>query len=87
MESKYVTKALEIAEMLQNKAEVYGNQFETSEAMLKLVYPDGIAPHQYKDAAIFINIFDTIIRMTNSEYTQGFDYLAGYGIIGATINK
>jgi hypothetical protein len=78
----YRDKALEVAELLERKAEQYGQSYEAVGDILKMFYPNGISPDQYSEVAIFVRILDVMHRKANGGYSEAFRYIAGYGLLG-----
>ena len=60
-------------------------KFEKSEEILKVLYPDGIEPKQYKDMLAVTRIIDKLFRIATQKEAFGespFKDIAGYGILG-----
>ena len=86
----YETLGKEVGALVDTKQECYGNSFGNSEAFLRLLYPDGIKPEQYKDLLTIIRIFDKLKRIATNNDSLGEDPWAdicGYSILALGGNK
>lgn len=85
----YIDTAIEIGKLVESKQKKYGNSFGKSEEVLKVLYPNGIKPDQYKNLLTIIRILDKMFRMATSA-TDDEEYpeldICGYGLL-AVINK
>ena len=75
----------EIGRLVQEKNLAYGSSFLKSEKILKVLYPDGIKPDQYKDMLAITRIVDKLFRIASRKNAFGespFKDIAGYGILG-----
>jgi len=75
----------EIGKLVDEKNTAYGSAFEKSEEILKVLYPDGIEPNQYKDMLAVTRIVDKLFRIATKKDAFGespFKDIAGYGILG-----
>jgi len=86
----YKDKGKEIGVLVEKKNKAYGSAWEKIAEFLKLLFPDGIKPWQYKDVGLLVRVFDKQVRVSNKteENKDDFDEspwqdVAGYGIIGA----
>jgi len=81
----YMYKALEVAKVVKEKNEAYGSAFAKAGEFLKLLYPDGIQPEQYKDALLLVRIFDKQMRIATDKDALGenpYQDIQGYGLLG-----
>jgi len=75
----------EIGKLVDLKNNAYGSSFEKSEQILKILYPDGVEPSQYKNMLALTRIIDKLFRIANQKDAFGespFKDIAGYGILG-----
>jgi len=75
----------EIGKLVDEKNAAYGSSFEKSEEILKILYPNGIEPKQYKDMLAVTRIVDKLFRIATQKEAFGespFKDIAGYGILG-----
>ena len=75
----------EIGKLVDQKNAAYGSSFEKSEQILKVLYPNGIKPDQYKDMLAITRIVDKLFRIATNRDAFGespFKDIAGYGILG-----
>lgn len=74
-----------IAEMLTEKELAYGNAYDKSEQFLRLLYPDGVKPENYRHLLFQTRIFDKLMRIANNKNAFGeepYKDIAGYGTKG-----
>lgn len=65
----------------------YGNSFGKTGDFLKLLYPDGIKPEQYKDALLIVRVFDKLMRVAHQKDAfeeSPWSDLCGYAILGVS---
>ena len=80
---KYGEIGQRIGELVDVKNDAYGNAFHKSGEFLKVLYPNGIKPEQYKDMLAVVRIFDKLMRIANGNQGDENAYMdiAGYGIL------
>ena len=82
----YEKKGQEIGKLVDEKQAAYGDSFGKSGEIMKILYPEGINPEQYKDALAIIRIIDKLFRIANDKGYGGenpFMDIAGYGLLGS----
>jgi len=87
---KFEKIGTEIGKLVDEKNIAYGSAFEKSEEILKVLYPDGIEPKQYKDMLAVTRIVDKLFRIATQKEAFGespFKDIAGYGILGVANDK
>lgn len=75
----------EIGKLVDLKNRAYGSSFEKSEQILKVLYPNGVEPSQYKDMLAITRIVDKLFRIASQKEAfdeSPFKDIAGYGILG-----
>ena len=84
----FMTKAVQVAELVTEKNKAYGNSSESSVEFFKLLYPNGVPVEQYQNVLLFARMFDKLKRIANNqEGFQGEDAkqdLLGYALLLAT---
>jgi hypothetical protein len=83
---KYEDKGSELGKLVDEKQAAYGDSFGKSGKIIKILYPDGIKPKQYKDALAIVRIIDKLFRIANDKGYGGenpFMDIAGYGLLGS----
>ena len=88
LHDKFKKTAKEIGELLVVKNTAYGNSFNTSGEILRVLYPEGVRPDQYEDLLAIARIIDKLYRIASKE--DGKDQMgespyrdiSGYGILG-----
>ena len=88
MSKDYESLGEQIGILLNEKQACYGNAFGKMEEVFKILYPSGIATHQYKDVLTLARILDKVFRITNlpedRKDTMGeepYKDIAGYAIL------
>lgn len=85
MENVYEKIGAEIGKLVQEKNDAYGDSFAQSDKILKVLFPDGVKPNQYRDLLAICRIVDKLFRIAyNKEYAgeNPFKDIVGYGILG-----
>lgn len=59
-------KAQEIAELVEQKSEAYGNSFHRVHKVLEELYPKGIQIAQYSDLLPIIRLLDKVFRIAHN---------------------
>ena len=87
---KFEKIGTDIGRLVDEKNTAYGSSFEKSEEILKVLYPSGIEPEQYKDMLAITRIVDKLFRIATKKDAFGespFKDIAGYGILGTANDK
>ena len=82
---KFEKIGTDIGRLVDEKNTAYGSSFEKSEEILKVLYPNGVEPKQYKDMLAVTQIVDKLFRIATQKEAFGespFKDIAGYGILG-----
>lgn len=83
--NKYEQAGVNLGKLVAEKNRAYGDSFAKCGEFLKLLYPDGIEPDQYKDALSLVRIFDKQMRIANQKEAfseNPYRDIAGYGLLG-----
>ena len=78
------TIAKDLCDLIQKKNQAYGNAFDKTEDILKILYPDGIQPNQYKDVHVLVRMLDKMSRIAKDNDPFGespYQDLAGYALL------
>jgi hypothetical protein len=89
-QGEYERLALEIGKLVDKKQKAYGDSFSKSEDFLRILYPNGIRKHQYKDLLTIVRIFDKLMRIATDKDALGespYSDLVGYGLLGLMADK
>ena len=73
-----------IGRATDSKNTAYGDSIHRSGAVLRILYPHGIATEQYDDAQAVVRIIDKLFRIATKKAAFGenpFRDIAGYGIL------
>ena len=80
--------ATDIGTLVEEKNKAYGSAFDKAGDFMRLLYPEGIKPDQYKDMLCTVRIFDKLMRIaTSCEDTEekkidAYSDIMGYALLG-----
>jgi hypothetical protein len=83
-ENPYMETAVELANLVKQKNEAYGDSFARSGACLREMYPNGIKPWQYDDMMAITRILDKLFRIASNEGAFGenpWSDICGYALL------
>lgn len=78
------TRGERIGALVDEKNAAYGDSFQRSGEVMKLLYPDGIKPEQYVDALGIVRVVDKLFRIAHRKDAFGenpWDDICGYGVV------
>ncbi len=82
-----------IGTLLTEKQACYGNAFEKTGDVLKILYPNGMQPYQYAELLALIRVLDKIFRISNLPEDkkdlmgeEPWKDIAGYAILSLSEN-
>lgn len=84
----FVELAAGIGELVEHKNKAYGSAFDRAGDFLRVLYPEGIKPEQYKDMLCIVRVFDKLMRIatsyegTEEKKVDAYSDLMGYGLLG-----
>jgi hypothetical protein len=81
----YKNIGLSIGKLVQDKNKAYGDSFGRACEILKVLYPDGINPEQYRDALAITRVIDKLFRLANKKDAFGespWKDICGYAMLG-----
>ena len=81
----YVEIAKSIGTLTSEKNEAYGDSFGQACDVLKVLYPDGVKPEQYKDMLAVVRVIDKLFRIANKKDAFGespWRDICGYALLG-----
>ena len=84
--SKYREIGEKVIKLTEEKDPAYGHSVATAGEVLKLFYPDGIKPEQYRDAAAMVRVIDKLKRIATKKNAFGESPwldIMGYGLVVA----
>lgn len=82
---KYEKIAVAIGALVDDKNQKYGNSFNESGKIMRVLYPKGIAPEQMDDALAITRIIDKLFRIATDRDALGespYGDIAGYSLLG-----
>jgi hypothetical protein len=77
-----------IADLVTEKEKAYGSAFDKAGDFMRLLYPEGIKPDQYKDMLCTVRIFDKLMRIatscedTEEKKVEAYSDINGYSLLG-----
>ncbi len=83
--NNYKNIATDIGSLVQEKNEAYGDSFGQACRILEVLYPEGISPHQYRDALAITRVIDKLFRLANKKDAFGespWRDICGYALLG-----
>lgn len=86
MSKKFIRKALQIAKIVSEKNQQYGDAINDTQAFLELLFPRGIKCEQYKDIGTLVRIYDKLKRIANGNQgnENAWDDIQGYALLANT---
>ena len=75
---------LDLGKLVDKKNAAYGSAFSKCQDFLRLLYPDGVKPEQYKDMLTLVRIFDKIVRIATDKGAFGenpYSDIGGYALL------
>lgn len=86
-ELTFESVAREVAALVTEKNAAYGDSFAKCGEFLRLLFPDGLQPAQYRDALGLVRVFDKMMRIANRKDAFGEDPwrdILGYALLAVT---
>ena len=83
-EKSFIEIANSIGELVTEKNLAYGDSFNKSEKILKVLYPNGVQPEQYKHFLTITRVIDKLFRIATDKDAFGespFRDIAGYCLL------
>lgn len=83
---RYEAAGRALGALVDVKQAAYGDSFGRAGEILRILYPQGIRPEQYRDALAVTRIIDKLFRIATDRDALGespFRDVAGYGLLGA----
>jgi hypothetical protein len=81
----FIEIANEVGGLVQQKNEAYGNSFAKSQDIVKILFPDGVRPDQYRDMLAVTRVIDKLFRIATNKDAFGespWRDICGYAILG-----
>ena len=85
----YEARARALGRLVESKQCQYGDSAGRAGQIMRVLYPEGIAPHRYDDALLVVRVLDKLSRIAQRG-ADGQDLggespwqdIAGYGLLG-----
>lgn len=80
--------ATDIGTLVEEKNKAYGSAFDKAGDFMRILYPEGIKPEQYKDMLCTVRIFDKLMRIatsyegTEEKKVDAYSDINGYSLLG-----
>lgn len=81
----YIGIAKDIGSLVKQKQEAYGDSFSKSEEIIKILFPQGVKPENYRDLLTITRIIDKLFRIATRKNAFGespYRDIAGYALLG-----
>jgi len=81
----YESLGVKVGKLVDQKNAAYGDSFNKCGRFLKLLYPNGIQPHEYEDMLCIVRVFDKMMRIATNKGAfdeSPFQDIAGYALLG-----
>lgn len=81
----YIQIATELGTLVSEKQEAYGDSFSKSEEIIKILFPQGVKPENYRDLLTITRIIDKLFRIATRKNAFGespYRDIAGYALLG-----
>lgn len=78
----------EVGRLVSEKQAAYGDSFSRAGEVMRVLYPQGIAPEQLTDALCVVRIVDKLFRIATAKDAFGespYCDIAGYGLLGVAL--
>lgn len=93
-EPSYPARGKALGELVEAKQRQYGRAADKTTEVLKLLYPEGIQRHHYRDALLMVRVIDKLSRIAQRG-PDGQDLggespwqdIAGYGLLGQAMDE
>ena len=74
----------DIGQLVSEKNKAYGDSFNKSQEIIKVLYPNGIQPKQYRDMLAIVRVIDKLFRIDNKDAFGESPWrdIAGYSLLG-----
>ena len=83
-------RAQQLGTLVDKKNKAYGNSFEQTGAILRILYPRGIALEQYDDALFVTRVLDKLFRVSTRKHAFGenpIEDICGYSLLKVVIDE
>ena len=84
-EKKFISIANSVGELVQEKNKAYGDSFAKSQEIVRILFPDGVQPGQYRDMLAITRVIDKLFRIATKKDAFGespWRDICGYAILG-----
>lgn len=81
----YIKTANDLGKLVEEKQQAYGDSFTKSEEIIKILFPNGVKPENYRDLLTITRIIDKLFRIATRKNAFGespYRDIAGYALLG-----
>jgi len=85
MMGKFKDLGSQVGDLVDTKQAAYGDSFSKAGAVMRILYPNGIAVNQIDDALCLVRIIDKMFRIATDKDALGespYRDISGYGLLG-----
>lgn len=82
--NEYHEAGMEVGDLVEKKQAAYGDAFGKAGSVLRILYPNGIAPEQMDDALTVVRVVDKLFRISTDRDALGespWQDIAGYALL------
>jgi hypothetical protein len=89
-EDRFVEAGERVGRLVSEKNAAYGDSFARSEEILRVLYPAGVVPAEYRDLLAVVRVVDKLFRVATRKNAFGespWKDIAGYGVLGLVADE
>ena len=78
-----------VGSLVEEKNEAYGDSFAKSQEIIKVLFPDGVKPEQYRDMLGMVRVIDKMFRIATDKDAFGespWKDICGYALLAMANN-
>jgi len=90
IEDRFVAAGERVGRLVSEKNKAYGDSFARSEEILRVLYPAGVVPAEYRDLLAVVRVVDKLFRVATRKNAFGespWKDIAGYGVLGLVADE
>ena len=90
VEDMFVAAGELVGRLVSEKNKSYGDSFARSEEILRVLYPAGVVPAEYRDLLAVVRVVDKLFRVATRKNAFGespWKDIAGYGVLGLVADE
>jgi hypothetical protein len=90
VEDMFVAAGELVGRLVSEKNKAHGDSFARSEEILRVLYPAGVVPAEYRDLLAVVRVVDKLFRVATRKNAFGespWKDIAGYGVLGLVADE